>query len=86
MVEATENDPVNASHENTFMQQVREIGAKRERKPPKRLIEEISTCAEHCLISESLVSESDTPKTVNEACNRNDSGQRKQAMILRTIL
>ena len=78
--ETTENDPVKATREDTFMQQVREIGAKRERKPPKRLIEEISTYAEQCLISESLVSESDEPKTVSEAWNGKNSDQWKQAM------
>ena len=49
--QTTENDPVKATHEDTVMQKVREIGAKRECKPPERLIEEISTYAEHCLIS-----------------------------------
>ena len=36
--EITENDPVKATYEGTFMQQAREIGAKRERKPTKRLL------------------------------------------------
>ena len=78
--ETTENDPVKARHEDTLMQKVREIGAKRERKPPKRLTEEISTYAEHCLISEFLASESDETKTVSGAWNGKNSEQWKQAM------
>ena len=78
--ETTENDPVKARHEDTLMQKVREIGAKRERKPTKRLTEEISTYAEHCLISEFLASESDETKTVSEAWNGKNSEQWKQAM------
>ena len=67
--EIIENDPVKATHEGTFMQQVREIGAKRERKPTKRLIEKISSFAEHYLMSESLLLEPEEPKAANEACN-----------------
>ena len=62
------------------MQQVRIIGAKRERKPPKRLIEEISNYAEHCFMTESLTSESDEPKSSSKALNGKHSDQWKEAM------
>ena len=78
--EIIENDPVRATHEGTFMQQVREIGAKKERKPTKRLIEEISSFAEHCLMSESLLLEPDEPETFNNDCNGKNSEQWRQAM------
>ena len=78
--ETAENDPVKAPHEDTFMQQVREMGTRRKLKLPKRLIEEISAHADHCLISESLVSTSDEPKSINEEWNGKQSKQWKQAM------
>ena len=71
---------VKATYEETFMQQVKSIGAKRERKPPIRLIEEISNYVEHCFMTESLTSESDEPKSLSEALNGEHSDQWKEAM------
>ena len=78
--ENNEDNPVKATYEETFMQQVRNIGAKRERKPPRRLIEEISNYTEHCFMTESLTSESDEPKSPSEALNSKHSDQWKEAM------
>ena len=78
--ESNEDDPVKVTYEETFMQQVRNIGAKRERKPPRRLIEETSNYAEHCFMTESLTSESDEPKSPSEALNGEHSDQWKEAM------
>ena len=72
--------PVKATYEETFMQQVKSIGAKRERKPPIRVIDEISHYAEHCFTTESLTSEADEPKSLSEALNCEHSDQWKEAM------
>ena len=73
-------NPVMATYEETFMEQVRNIGEKGERKHPKRLIEEITNYAEHSCIAEGLTSEYDEPKSRKEALNGKHSDQWKEAM------
>ena len=78
--ERNEDDPLKSTYAETLMQQVGNIGAKRERKPPRRLIEEIPNYAEHLVMTESLTSESGEPNSPSEALNGEHSDQWKEAM------
>ena len=75
--ERNEDNPVKATYEETFIQQFRNIRTKRERKPPRSLIEDISNYVEHCFMT---TSESDEPKSPSEALYGEHSDQWKEAM------
>ena len=58
MAERNEDDPKKMRYEEAFMLQVRNIGAQRQQKPERGLIEEISNFADHRIVTASLTSES----------------------------
>ena len=63
------NQPVGETYEDHFMQEVQQLGSLRERKAPRRLIEECNTV--------SLTSDIDEPGTINEAWQGNFKRQCK---------
>ena len=65
------NQPVGETYEDHFMQEVQQLGSLRERKAPRRLIEECNTV--------SLTSDIDEPGTINEAWQGNFKRQWKEA-------
>ena len=72
--ESNEDNPMKVTYEEKYRSK------ERERKPPRRLFEDISNYAEHCFMTESLTSESDEPKSPSEALNGEHSDQWKEAM------
>ena len=73
------NKAVQKTYEETFMQQVQNLGDKRQRTVPSRLIESLNV-AEECLFVDSLTSEVDEPKSMKVAMNSEHSAQWKEAM------
>ena len=72
---------VEATYEETFMRQVQNVGAVRQRKTPNRLISDDAnlTTSDQCYLA-SLTSELEEPKSFKKAMNNEHSVQWKNAM------
>ena len=71
--EPEHNNQVLKTFEETFMRQVENLGGKRQRKPPERMIENVNIADDECNIVESLTANLNEPKSFKDALNSPDS-------------
>ena len=71
-----DNAPVGENYEQRFLRELENLPQKRQRKAPRRLIEEE---ADYCYISDILTADIDEPKSLNEAWNGEYSIHWKEA-------
>ena len=67
-------EPVGVTYEDRFLEEVNNLGTKRNRRPPDRYQ------PDGCFITESLITDLDEPKSLDEALNSQHSEQWKAAL------
>ena len=73
------NQPVGASYEENFIREVQNLGPRRQRRPPVRLIAEDNDEKDECFVADILTADIDEPRNINDAWNGTHSSQWKEA-------
>lgn len=77
-----ENDnnlPVGATHDQNFIRELENLGPRRDRRPPIRLIEEDNDENDGCFVADILTADIDEPSNIQDAWNGKHSSQWKEA-------